>query len=200
MRTTGLNYNYIKKLAIFLKKENLQELFTALVLTERYTRDRRIVHEKAAICYQWGCIVSIFVMIFNFFLMTNIAYYNMNEKYEKSYSLCLRIVDRIEQMEEYRTWVKVAFIGGWPDSNKYPTTETTLKDLKGYYASRSDYVLDKTESYVSFIKHYLNVSLLEASSEEEYALSQNETVQNMDTFPAKNSIQMVNDVLVIKMR
>jgi len=44
MRTTetnitrvDINYNYIKKLAIFLKKENLQELFTALVLTERYT-------------------------------------------------------------------------------------------------------------------------------------------------------------------
>lgn len=32
-----INYNYIKKLAIFLKKENLEELFTALVLTERYT-------------------------------------------------------------------------------------------------------------------------------------------------------------------
>lgn len=32
-----LRYNYIKKLAIFLKKENLEELFTALVLTERYT-------------------------------------------------------------------------------------------------------------------------------------------------------------------
>jgi len=30
------NYNYIKKLAIFLKKENLEDLFTALVLTERY--------------------------------------------------------------------------------------------------------------------------------------------------------------------
>ena len=32
----AINYNYIKKLAIFLKKENLEELFTALVLTEKY--------------------------------------------------------------------------------------------------------------------------------------------------------------------
>ena len=31
-----INYNYIRKLAVFLKKENLEELFTALVLTERY--------------------------------------------------------------------------------------------------------------------------------------------------------------------
>lgn len=55
MRTTetnitrvDINYNYIKKLAIFLKKENLQELFTALVLTERYTfiDDIRILTRK----------------------------------------------------------------------------------------------------------------------------------------------------------
>ena len=36
MRSVDLNYNYIRRLAIFLKKENLQDLFTALVLMERY--------------------------------------------------------------------------------------------------------------------------------------------------------------------
>lgn len=48
MKTSELNYNYIKKLAIFLKKEDLQELFTALVLTERYSMldDLRILTRK----------------------------------------------------------------------------------------------------------------------------------------------------------
>lgn len=48
MENKGINYNYIKKLAIFLKKENLEELFTALVLTERYTLidDIRILTRK----------------------------------------------------------------------------------------------------------------------------------------------------------
>lgn len=32
-----LNYDYIKKLAMFFKKMNYGELFTALVLMERYT-------------------------------------------------------------------------------------------------------------------------------------------------------------------
>ena len=32
-----INYNYIKKLAIFFKKSDLEDLFTALVLNERYT-------------------------------------------------------------------------------------------------------------------------------------------------------------------
>ena len=32
-----LRYNYIKKLAIFLKKGDLEELFTALVLCEKYS-------------------------------------------------------------------------------------------------------------------------------------------------------------------
>lgn len=48
MKVTDLNYNYIKKLAIFLKKEDLQELFTALVLTEKYSMldDLRILTRK----------------------------------------------------------------------------------------------------------------------------------------------------------
>ena len=171
-----------------------------IVLAERYTLRMCMFQEKPAIACQWICVVSTFVMVFNFFLMSNIAYYNMNERYEKSYSLCLRIVDRIEQMEEYHPWVKVAFVGGFPDYNKYPTTEATLEVLRGYYASRSDYVLDKTDSYVSFMKHYLNVSLLEATDEEESTLSQMETVQNMGTFPAQDSVRMVDGILVIKMR
>ena len=32
-----VNYNYIKKLTIFFKKCSLEDLFTALVLNERYT-------------------------------------------------------------------------------------------------------------------------------------------------------------------
>lgn len=132
--------------------------------------------------------------------MSNIVYFNMNERYEKSYSLCLRIADRIEQTEEYHPWVKVAFVGGEPDYNKYPTTEATLKVLRGYYASRSDYFLDKTASYVTFFKHYLNISLSEATEEEEYNVSQTETVRRMGTFPAEDSVRMVDGILVIKMR
>lgn len=171
-----------------------------IVLTERYALWKNVLKERPAVLCQWVGVLSAFIMIFNFFLMSNIVYYNMNERYEKSYSLCLRIADRIEQTEEYHPWIKVAFIGGTPDYNKYPTTEATLEALRGYYASRSDYVLDKTDSYVAFFKHYLNISLLEASDEEEYALSQSETVQNMGTFPAEGSVRMIDDVLVIKMR
>ena len=48
IKTTDLNYNYIKKLAIFLKKENLQELFTAMVINEKYALidDIRILTRK----------------------------------------------------------------------------------------------------------------------------------------------------------
>lgn len=171
-----------------------------IVLAERYTLQLPVLQGKSAACCQWLCAASAFIMVFNFFLMSNIVYFNMNERYEKSYSLCLRIADRIEQTEEYHPWVKVAFVGGEPDYNKYPTTEATLKVLRGYYASRSDYFLDKTASYVTFFKHYLNISLSEATEEEEYNVSQTETVRRMGTFPAEDSVRMVDGILVIKMR
>ncbi len=171
------------------------------VLAERYAAGGwpGRLQKAAAVC-QWACAVASFLMVFNFFLMSNIVYFNMNERYEKSYSLCMRIAARMEQMPEYHPWLKVAFVGGEPDYNKYPTTEATLEALRGYYASRSDYVLDKTDSYVTFMKHYLNISLLEAESEEEAALAGLEEVQNMGTFPAADSMRVIDGVLVVKMR
>ncbi len=36
MKSQDINYNYIRRLTIFLKKEKLCDLFPALVLAERY--------------------------------------------------------------------------------------------------------------------------------------------------------------------
>lgn len=139
------------------------------------------------------------IMAFQFYLMSNIVYYNMNEKYEKSYALCVRLADRIEQQEGYYPWMKTMFIGAEPDYMKYPSSEATKEVLSGYYPARSDYFLNSTDKYLEFFSHYLNVSLAPVSEEEEKDLLERKEVQAMDTFPAKDSVQIIDGILVVKM-
>ena len=106
-----------------------------LALAERLTLSTAEVfnHMKKAAMV----IVTIFSMllIFEFSKMANIAGYNQHERYEKSYSLCVRIADRLEQTEGYEHGMPVAILGGFPD---YPSTAITADDLSGYFGVTGD--------------------------------------------------------------
>ena len=138
-------------------------------------------------------------MVFQFYLVSNIVYYNMNEKYEKSYALCVRLADRIEQQEGYYPWIRTLFVGAKPDDAKYPSTEVTTDVLSGYYPARSDFFLNSTDKYAEFFSHYLSISLAPVSDEEEEDFLQRDDVKNMDTFPAEDSVQIIDGILVVKM-
>ncbi len=176
-------------------------LMFPLVLAERYTKSNgQELRQKAALMCQWLCAAASFLMVFNFFLVSNIVYYNMNERYEKSYALCVRIADRIEQTEGYYAGMTAAFLGGLPDDTQYPHSEETSWILRGYYAAGGDYFFDRADAYISFLKHYSSIHLQEAPLEKQLALSQTEAVENMGVFPAQDSVRVIDDVLVVKMR
>ncbi len=139
------------------------------------------------------------ILAFQFYLMDNVVYYNMNEKYEKSYALSVRIVDRIEQTEGYYPWIQTLFVGAEPDYEKYPSTEVTKEVLSGYYPARSDFFLNSTDKYAEFFSHYLSVSLAPVSDEVEQELLQREEIRQMGTFPAADAVQIIDGVLVVKM-
>lgn len=161
----------------------------ALALAERYVEREYI---------QRGCLAASAVMVFQFYLLSNITYYNMNEKYEKSYALAIRVADRIEQQEEYHPWIKAVFLGEDPDYNKYPTTESTREDLSGIYPAKGDFFLNNEEKFKEFLSDYLCISLADADEEELKKLNKNPIVQQMGTFPAADSVQVVDGILVVK--
>ena len=51
------------------------------------------------------------LLCYNFFLSDNIAYFNLNERYEKTYAYCVRLVDRIEQTDGYYPGMTVRMVG-----------------------------------------------------------------------------------------
>ena len=57
----------------------------------------------------WATVLLIFLTIFNFGLIANISYFNMDLRNEKTINLANRILDRIEQLEEYKDIEKIRY-------------------------------------------------------------------------------------------
>lgn len=138
------------------------------------------------------------VLIFEFSIMANIVAFNMNERYEKTYAICVRMVERIEQTEGYSPDTKVALLGGVLDASYYPDTDSTREDLIGYFGVAGTMCISDTEKFAEFSKHYLNVTIETISLEEEIELTKTEEFREMPKFPAQGSIRYINEVLVIK--
>ena len=144
------------------------------------------------------CLCAV-IMIFSFSVMANIVAFNMNERYEKTYATCLRIVDRIEQTEGYEVGTKVAILGGFPSEEYYPSTDITTDDLVGYFGCAGDLCVNSTEKYAVFFSHYLGVTITTISAEEEIRLTETEQYMAMPKFPSEGSVDFIEDVLVIKL-
>ena len=61
--------------------------------------------------FSWGAVIVLFLTMFNFTIISNISYFNMALKYEKSYAFVNRMIDRVEQIDGYENVVKFAVIG-----------------------------------------------------------------------------------------
>lgn len=142
---------------------------------------------------------GVVILVFNFSVMANIVAFNMNERYEKTYATCLRLIDRIEQTEGYTIDTKVAILGGYPDVNSYPDTEITKDDLVGYFGSNGNLCVNDTAKYAEFFKHYLNVTITTIPATEEIDIIKTEEFMQMPKFPAEGSVDYIGDVLVIKL-
>ncbi|MCR5255661.1 MAG: glucosyltransferase domain-containing protein [Acetatifactor sp.] len=143
--------------------------------------------------------VSAFVLAFEFALVANVVGYNLNERYEKTYALCNRIIARLETCPDYTPDTKVAILGGYPDTEFYRPTSVTGNDLVGYFGVDGEFVVNSTAKYNEFMSHYMGFSLNLISGEEETALTETAEFKSMDKFPSKDSIGFIGDVLVIKL-
>lgn len=171
----------------------------AVAVCERLALDGRKIWRitKKVMVYS-VCLCSV-IMIFSFAVMANIVAFNMNERYEKTYATCIRILDRIEQTEGYTTGTKVAILGGYPDYNNYPATDITGEDLISYFGSNGELSVNSTEKYAEFFKHYMNATITTIPESEEINLTQTKEFLEMPKFPAKGSVGFIEDVLVIKL-
>lgn len=146
---------------------------------------------------QWAAFLACVVLIVNYIVTDNIAYSNLSKKYEKTYAYCLRLVDRMEQTEGYYTGIPVAMIGV-QNSDNYPETDITESVTSDMIGMTGDYLIYTDTNYQSFIKNYLGVTINLVSDEEMEEIYQTPEYQELSSFPANDSMKVVNGILYIK--
>ncbi len=142
-------------------------------------------------------IFAAFLMIFNNLLRANIAYFNMNERYEKTYAYCIRLADRMEETEGYYPGIPIMIIGVISEE-VYPDTDITTEVTGSMIGVTGSFFLYTGEQYRIFFEHYLAVPFHVISSEEIARIYDTEEYRELDTFPASNSMKVVDGILYIK--
>lgn len=143
-------------------------------------------------------VVLIAGLCYNFLLMDNIAYFNLQQQYEKTYAYCVRLLDRIETTDGYFQGIPVCLVGVI-SKESYPTTELTSDVTEKIRGTDGDFLLYRGEQYEEFMKNYLGATLniLEGKYVEDMYYS--EEYSTMTSFPDKGSIKIVNGIMFVKL-
>lgn len=146
---------------------------------------------------EWAAFVSAIALIFCYGLTDNIAYTNLQRRYEKTYAYCLRLLDRIEQTEGYYPGIPIAMVGVVGDV-QFPVTDITLPVTGGMIGLSGDVLLYTGENYRVFIQNYLGATLNILPAEAMSEMYFSEEYVAMDSFPGENSVRIIDGIMYIK--
>ncbi len=153
--------------------------------------------KKTAAFFSWVTLLAGFVLVFHYMITDNIAYSNLQKRYEKTYAYCVRLLDRIEQTPGYYQGIPIAMIGVVGDE-PYPPTDLTGKVTSNMIGMNGDFLLYTGRNYELFIKNYLGATLNILEPEVMEEIYNSPEYREMESFPAPDSIRIVDGVLYIK--
>ena len=153
--------------------------------------------QKRDAASSWGMLLAAVVLVFNFAVTDNIAYSNLQKRYEKTYAYCVRLLDRIEQTPGYYQGIPIAMIGVVGDES-YPLTDITGDVTSNMIGMNGDVLLYTGNNYESFIRNYLGAELNILPAEVMGEIYYSEEYRAMDSFPGENSTKVVDGVLYVK--
>lgn len=144
-------------------------------------------------------VIFVSIMILQFAVMQGIVAFNMNERYEKSYGLCSRIVARFEQLPDYSVGDPVAIIGGGLNTEKYPTTSMTDSYVGWYFGVNGELCVSNTADIQTFCAHYLGFYFIQADEDAVNEILTTDEFAQMGDFPDADCISNINGVWVVKL-
>ena len=149
-------------------------------------------------CVQWGTIVGAVILIWGYIEIDNIAYFNLEKKYDKTYTYITRLLDRMEETPGYEHGMEVAMIGVVGD-DYLPSTDMTVGVTDNLLGVNGDYLFYTAENYRNFIKYYFGVEIELIDMDLMTEITQSEEYHSLNTFPKQKSMKVVDGVLYIKL-
>lgn len=165
-----------------------------------HRRDAKVLKKPTVICnilLQWAVLLSAVILVLHYGVTDNIAYSNLQKKYEKTYAYCLRLADRMEQTKGYYTGMPVAMIGVQNQEN-LPETDITGAVTSNMIGMTGDYLVYTDTNYQAFMKHYLGITINLVPDEEMERIYTTKEYQELSSFPQEGSMKVVDGILYIK--
>jgi hypothetical protein len=148
----------------------------------------------------WSVLVISAVLIFNYIIIANVSYHKLNISYEKSIGTLNRIADRIEQIDGSDDCNNVLVLGSFDNSEAYssnlPPDMTGTTD--GYIIRADDEIVGQSVLCAA-LNDYCNKEYKFISGEEKQKLLSKIDNDSLSNWPDKNSIQIIENVIVIKL-
>lgn len=150
----------------------------------------------------FGVLFCCVVLIFNNICTTNVAYFKLDIARGANYAFVVKLSDRIELLDGYDVSKPVLLIGQI-DENAIPI----IQDLNVSQKLTSTYLLESFpgverllthRSIRSFSSFYLGKQYTAPTQEQSDILLQDARVLAMPNYPARDAIQIIDDVIVVK--
>lgn len=144
-------------------------------------------------------ILSIF-LVYQYFIVTTQTYLNLQLNFNKAQALTIRLIDRIETHPDYQPNRKIAIVGGLRNQT-YPIANANVSAaVTGINSSEIEILYDNNaNSWRNMIKQYGGANLNIVTQLELNQIVSDVKVKAMPTFPNREAVQLVNDVLVVKL-
>lgn len=165
-----------------------------------------IAAKKGTFIFRWASIISVFLIVFTYFLADNVSYHCLKLTYNQAYTTAIRIVDRIEQTQGY-TPDRLILINGIIESNmdyRYQKTSNLGDYTVGMFFKECP-VFHGTFSgmegtWTNFFANYMGMKVQFCSSVDYENLLNTPQYQEMGVWPAEDSVQFIGHVIVVKLR
>ena len=168
----------------------------ALVILDRHGVDIcKCTRGKALV--SWLGVAAALVIAFEYALICNIGYFNLEKKFEKTYAYCLRLLEQMEETEGYYHGVPVAMIGVVGD-HYLPSTDMTAGVTDSLIGVNGDYLFYTAENYQAFIEYYFGVHIELVPIEDMVEIIQDPRYIELQVFPKKDSMRVVDGILYIR--
>ena len=187
---SGIDYHNLMKMGFLV--------FYLFLILQYEKSEMKIT--KLNVIKSWAILGIVGLLVFNQTIIANVSYHKLNMAYEKSYGTLIRIADRIEQTEGTKECDSILVLGCLPESEAYssvlPPDMTGTTD--GYILRADDEIVGQSV-LCSSLNDYCGKKYKFISGEEKSNLLKKIDADSLNGWPAKNSISVIDNVIVIKL-
>lgn len=150
-------------------------------------------------------VVCSLLIAWNYTWQDNASYIAINTMQNQAINTATRIVNQIEELDEYNPQMPVLLLGGL-ENNKYFSRENTSIEAKkifdrtwGFISEKSTIWWGNLDSWRKIFYEYVGVNLNLVSEGECKEILESDEFKNMKYYPEKDGIKVINGTVVVKL-